>query len=125
MSSAYQRELEGGHRCDSSAPMRRRARRMRGAADGGGEGGEAVARQQRGELLLDAPDEPGSLVDERGVELDEARPGADFLIGVGAQEIAAAANRRKLAPGRRYHPASHRGEGAKSGLPLKPPGSCA
>src|SRR5260221_12420338 len=51
--------------------------RLAAAADCGGDRGEAVAAQQGGEAALDPLDQAGALVDERGIELHEARPGPD------------------------------------------------
>jgi hypothetical protein len=51
------------------------------AADGVGDAGMAVARQTRVEPLQDVADQPEAPVDQRRIELQRARPGADLGIG--------------------------------------------
>ena len=67
---------------------------------------KAIARQQRRQLVLDAPDDRRSLVDHHRVELHQGRAGADLGVGVGTRADAAATNQRELpldAPGRAPH----------------------
>src|SRR5260221_5085379 len=78
-------------------------------ADGGGDRGETVAAQQGGELALDPLDQAGALVDERGIELHEARPGADLGVGVGAVGDAADADQRHPPCGAAIHFGQQRG----------------
>src|SRR5579875_3103284 len=87
----------------TSEPMRRRRGEMRVGADRGGDRGKAVARQEGGELLLDALNEARPLEDERGIELHQRCAGANLLIGVGTRGDAADADDRQLAAGEAIH----------------------
>ena len=72
---------------ENAASSLRCARSVDGIAlpDRLGDRGEAVARQQRVELVLDARRPgPGPSIDQRGIELHQAGAGADLGIGVGA-----------------------------------------
>ena len=50
-------------------------------ADSVRHGGETVGREQPSEPLRDLADEPRPAIDQRGVELDEARARADSGVG--------------------------------------------
>src|SRR5215471_7386056 len=67
--------------------------------DGIDDAGKPVAFQEREELAFDPTDETGSLVDERGIELDQTGPGTDLGVGIGARCDAADPNQRQRAAG--------------------------
>ena len=83
----------------SWSPSRRLASVSR--PDRFGNAGKAVALQhQPFQPAHDPPREPGPSIDQGGVELDQARPGADPVIGVRAAGDAAGPDQRQRAAGR-------------------------
>src|SRR5579883_1935226 len=92
------------------------ARERRVGADGVSYIGKSVAHEERREVALDAPDQSGSFVDQCGVELDEARAGANLRIGVRAARDAADADQRDVAASAPPHLREERGRGGEQGF---------
>ncbi len=78
-------------------------------ADRFGQAGEAVAAQQLGQAGLDPRDQPGSLVDQRRVQLHQRRAGADLGVGVGGARHPADADQRHPSFGQAVDRAKHGG----------------
>src|SRR6185312_5283220 len=76
---------------------------------GGGHIGVTIARQTGKQLLLDARDQAGALVNQRRVKLNETGAGSDLFIGIGAAGDAADADQGHGFSQALAHSAQHRG----------------